>query len=419
MVDVLMDFIQQFGVKPTTPVIVSVVIAVIIMVWLLIHFVLINGFWSMVQRRNRINPREWLTILIESNVFVMFVAMVQWITINLQVRLWIPGSSRFYGFFEVLSRLFITIFILSFTFAVINFISNLLQRRPFGQKLPINGIAQALKMILSVIFTILIASVLLNRSPILIFSGLGAMTAVLMLIFQDPIRGFAAGVQLSAYNLLAIGDWVEMPKYNADGDVIEIGLTTVKIQNWDKTIVSVPTYALMSDSFKNWRGMNISGGRRIKRSIFIDVASIHFLSDADVKRLRKASLLNEYLDSKTRELEEFNKSLGVDLTSPVNGSHLTNIGTFRAYLTNYLRGNPDIHKELTCMVRLLEPTAQGLPVEIYAFASTTVWMDYENIQADILDHIYAVLPEFELRAYQSPAGSDIRSLGCIAEEKGK
>lgn len=414
MIEILTVFLQRFGIEPTGVVIACVVIAVMIVVWLLTHAVLINVFWSVVRHRNRQNPREWLTILIDSNVFVMFVLMLQWIIINLQIRLWIPEQLNFYGFFEVLSRIFVTLFTLAFAFAVINFVNKFLQRRPFGQRLPINGIAQALKMILSVIFIILIASVLLNRSPVLILSGLGAMTAVLMLIFQDPIRGFAAGVQLSAYNLLAIGDWVEMPKYHADGDVVEVGLTTVRIQNWDKTIVSVPTYAFMSDSFKNWSGMSVSGGRRMKRSVFIDVTSIHFLSDAEIKRLRRASLLSEYLDNKTSELEKFNTGLGVDLTSPVNGRHLTNIGTLRTYLGNYLKANPGIHKDLTCMVRLLEPSPQGLPIEIYAFTSTTAWAEYENIQADIFDHIYAVLPEFGLRAYQSPSGTDIRSLGCLA-----
>lgn len=341
----------------------------------------------------------------------MLVTTIQLTVVNMQVRLWIPESVSFFNFLEVLSRLLVTVFTMLFAFSVINFVSRLLQKTPSGQKLPVNGIAQALKLVLLVIFVILIASVLLDRSPVLILSGLGAMTAVLMLIFQDSIKGFASGVQLSAYNLLAVGDWVEMPKYNADGDVIEIGLTTIKIQNWDKTIVSVPTYALMSDSFKNWRGMSVSGGRRVKRSVFIDVGSIHFLTDAEITRLKKASLLAPYLDGKTRELEAYNKSLGVDLTSPVNGRHLTNIGVFRAYLGNYLKTNPHIHKELTIMVRQLAPTAEGLPVEVYAFTATTAWVAYEDIQSDIFDHIFAVLPEFGLRAYQAPSGGDIRSIG--------
>lgn len=411
MIAMLMNLLQRFGIEPTIPVVVGVVLSVIIAVWIITHIVLIYVFWNAVKRCNKKNPRQWLSALIDSNVFVAFVVMIQLVIVNMQVRLWIPADLEIYSFFEVLSRLLVTIFILTFAFSVINFVTSLFQQTPSGRKLPINGIAQALKMVLVVIFVILIASVLLNRSPVLILSGLGAMTAVLMLIFQDPIRGFAAGVQLSAYNLLAIGDWVEMPKYNADGDVIEIGLTTIKIQNWDKTIVSVPTYALMSDSFKNWRGMDASGGRRIKRSVFIDVASIRFLSDEELVRLKKARLLADYLDRKTKEIEEYNKNLGDDLTSPVNARHLTNVGTFRSYLTAYLKNNPFIHKELTTMVRQLAPTAEGLPIEVYAFTATTAWIDYETIQADIFDHIFAVLPEFNLRAYQAPSGDDIRSIG--------
>lgn len=411
MIYFLREALQALGVRPTVPVLVGVVIAVIAAGWLLTHAVLIYGFWGAVKKYNEKRPRAWLTKLIDSNVFVMFVLMIQWLVVNMQVRLWIPENIGIYGFFDVLSELLLIIFGMLFTFASINFASTLLSGTQTGQKLPVSGMAQALKLVVSVIFMIFVASVLLNRSPIFIFSGLGAMTAVLMLIFQDPIRGFAAGIQLSAYNLLAVGDWVEMPKYNADGDVIEIGLTNVKVQNWDKTIVSVPTYALMSDSFKNWRGMSLSGGRRIKRSVSIDVASIHFLSDGEIERLERASLISGYLKGKTEELADYNRRLGADLTSPVNGRHLTNIGTFRAYLSAYLKANPDIHPELTMMVRQLPPTSEGLPIEVYAFTATTAWTDYENIQGDIFDHIFAVLPEFGLRAYQSPSGSDIRSIG--------
>lgn len=411
MIDFLTKMLADFGIEPTVPVFAGIVIAVIVAGWLLIHLILIYGFWGAVKKHNGKKPRAWLTKLIDSNVFVMFVLMVQWLVVNMQVRLWIPEQIGIHGFFDVLSRLLLTIFGMLFTLSSINFASTVLSGTHVGQKLPVSGMAQALKLVVSVIFTILAAAVLLNRSPVLILSGLGAMTAVMMLIFQDPIRGFAAGIQLSAYNLLAVGDWVEMPKYNADGDVIEIGLTNVKVQNWDKTIVSVPTYALMSDSFKNWRGMSLSGGRRIKRSVSIDVTSIHFLSDEEIERLERASLLSGYLKGKTEELADYNKRLGADLTSPVNGRHLTNIGTFRAYLSAYLKANPDIHPELTMMVRQLSPTSEGLPIEIYAFTATTAWTDYENIQGDIFDHIFAVLPEFGLRAYQNPSGSDIRSIG--------
>ena len=412
MKDSIVHFLDNMGI-PTTPLVQLVVmLAVIAIVGVVIYAIMLYGLWGMVKRHNRRRPRHWLTLLIDSNIFTLLVMMVQGAIVNVQVGLWIPRSSGVYGFLDVATRLWFTVFAMLALFAAVNIGSAVVQRTRIAQKLPVNGIAQALKLIILVIFVILIASVLMDRSPALLLSGLSAMTAVTMLIFKDPIMGFVSGLQLSGYNLLAVGDWVEMPKYNADGDVIEIGLTTVKVQNWDKTIVTIPTYALVSDSFKNWRGMAQSGGRRIKRSVYIDITSIHFLTDEEHERLSRAHLISEYLGRKSAELESYNHDLGVDLTSPVNGRHLTNVGTFRAYLESYLRANPNIHKGLTIMVRQLASTAEGLPIEIYAFTSTTAWDDYERIQSDIFDHVFAVLPEFGLRAYQAPSGSDFRALGA-------
>jgi miniconductance mechanosensitive channel len=231
-----------------------------------------------------------------------------------------------------------------------------------------------------------------------------------MLVFKDPIMGLVAGIQLSANDMLAVGDWLEMPKYGADGDVIDIGLTTVKVSNWDRTITTIPTYALISDSFKNWRGMSESGGRRIKRSINIDAGSVHFLNEDELARLHKAKLLGPYLDQKVSEIERYNSELHADLTSLVNGRRLTNLGTFRAYLNEYLRNHPQIHQGMTLMVRQMQPTPEGIPVEIYAFTNTTAWVAYEGIQSDLFDHILAVLPEFGLRVHQTPTGYDMRTL---------
>jgi miniconductance mechanosensitive channel len=211
--------------------------------------------------------------------------------------------------------------------------------------------------------------------------------------------------------MLSLGDWLEMPKYGADGEVIDISLTTVKIRNWDKTITTIPTYALISDSFKNWRGMSESGGRRIKRAIHIDATSVHFLSEEDIARLRKAQLLSDYMQQKLMEIDSYNREQQIDSSSPTNGRRLTNLGTFRAYLTAYLKANPNIHSDMTQMVRQLHPGAEGIPIEIYAFTNDTEWLAYENIQADIFDHIFAVLPEFDLRVYQSPTGHDLQQLG--------
>jgi miniconductance mechanosensitive channel len=235
------------------------------------------------------------------------------------------------------------------------------------------------------------------------------MTAVVMLVFRDAILGFVAGIQLSANQMVSPGDWIEMPKYGADGDVLEVALTTVKVRNWDKTITTIPTYALISESFKNWRGMKESGGRRIKRAIHIDMHSIRFCDEPMLQRFSKIEFVSEHLARKRQEIAHWNADRGVDDSAPINGRRLTNIGTFRAYLIAYLRAHPMIHQEMTFLVRQLAPTPHGLPLEIYVFSRDQVWANYEGIQADIFDHVLAVAPEFDLRIFQTPTGGDVRA----------
>jgi len=229
-------------------------------------------------------------------------------------------------------------------------------------------------------------------------------------VFKDAILGFVAGVQLTTNKMVAIGDWVEMPKYNADGDVIEVALTTVKVQNWDKTITTIPTYALITESFRNWRGMKESGGRRIKRAICIDMNTIALCSEEMLQRFSQIQYISEYIAQKKKEVAEYNKERGVDEANRVNGRRLTNIGTFRAYVVAYLRNHPMISQDMTFLVRQLSPNEHGLPIEIYVFCRDQVWANYEAIQADIFDHILAVVPEFDLRVYQSPSGTDFQRL---------
>lgn len=413
MRDFFIDMLERAGIAPTPFVQIALMLSVIAVVCVIIYAVMLYGVWGAVKRFNADHPKPWLSTLIESNIFTLVVLMVQGMIVNVQVRLWIPPESVVYVFLDVCARLWITVFAMLSSFALLNLAGVVAQNTKIAEKLPVSGIVQALKMTALVVFLILIASILLGRSPVLLLSGLSAMAAVLMLIFQNPIMGFVSGLQLTGYNMLAVGDWVEMPKYNADGDVIEIGLTTVKVQNWDKTIVTIPTSALMSDSFKNWRGMTQAGGRRIKRSVNIDITSIHFLSEEEYDRLKRARLISGYLADKALELAEYNREIGADGAAAVNGRHMTNIGTFRVYLMAYLRSNPRVHQGMTLMVRQLAPTPEGLPLEIYVFTNTTAWADYESIQSDIFDHIFAVLPEFGLRAYQAPAGSDFRAIGKI------
>ena len=279
-----------------------------------------------------------------------------------------------------------------------------------SKEIPIKGFIQISKIALYFVSAIFVISILLNKTPFFLLSGIGALTAVLMLIFRDAILGFVAGIQLAANKMVANGDWIEMPKYGADGDVLEVTLTTVKVQNWDKTVTTIPTYALISESFKNWRGMQESGGRRIKRSVNIDMNSIRFCDEEMLERFGKIQYISEYIETKKAELEEFNQSIKADNASLANGRRMTNVGTFRAYVKAYLLNHPMISKEMTFLVRQLQPTENGLPIEVYVFSRDKVWANYEAIQADIFDHILAVVPEFDLRVYQNPSGSDFSSL---------
>ena len=241
-------------------------------------------------------------------------------------------------------------------------------------------------------------------------TGLGAMAAVLILVFKDTILGFVASIQLSANKMVNVGDWISMPKYNADGTVIDISLNTVKVQNWDKTIATIPTYALVSESFNNWKGMEESGGRRIKRSINIDMKSVDFLNKDQIDKFRKYHVLKDYITSKEKEISDYNKSLKLDEDTITNGRKMTNLGTFRKYLENYLHNHPKIHQDMTFLVRHLQPTEKGLPIEIYVFSNDQAWANYESIQADIFDHILAIIPEFGLRVFQNPTGDDFQKL---------
>lgn len=277
----------------------------------------------------------------------------------------------------------------------------------------IKSYVQLGKLALAMIATIIIIAVLIDRSPLILLSGLGAMSAVLLLVFKDTLLSFTAGLQLSSNDLLRVGDWIEMPQLNADGAVIDIALHTVRVQNWDKTITTIPTWRLVSESFRNWRGMQESGGRRIKRTLRLDAGSVRFLGPDDIQRLRHIALLRPYLEAKLRDVDQTNQALSRTLgelaTDPANRRRLTNLGTFRAYAMAFLERHPGVHAEMLSMVRTMEPTPDGIPVEVYCFTATTAWVEYEGIQGDIFDHLLAILPEFGLRTFQSPSGHDLHT----------
>jgi len=293
--------------------------------------------------------------------------------------------------------------------AIFNSLVEIYNHFEFAKRMSIRSIVQAIKVVLYFLAGVIVLSVVLDKNPSKFIAGMGAMTAVLLLVFKDSILGFVAGIQLSANNMVHVGDWIQMDKYGADGDVIDITLTTVKVQNWDKTISTIPAYALITDSFRNWKGMSQSGGRRIKRSIHIDMNSIKFCTDEMLAKFKGFENIREYIEAKEKEIGEENADKGVDGSNLVDGRRLTNVGTFRAYVAAYLHNHPMVNQNMTFLVRHLDPTPKGLPIQIYVFSKDKVWANYEAIQADIFDHILAVIPQFELRVYQEPAGADFNS----------
>jgi miniconductance mechanosensitive channel len=289
-------------------------------------------------------------------------------------------------------------------------IRDIYSKSDMASRRPIRFYLDVVKIVAYIMAAIFIISILTDKSPWGVLSILGGFTVVLMLVFKDTILGFVASIQLSGHDMIRIGDWIEMPKYGADGDVIEVSINTVKVRNWDKTITTIPTYGLVSDAFKNWRGMSESGGRRIKRALHIDMSSIKFCTDEMLERFNKFDFIKNYIAEKQDEIIEYNKEHETDTSQLINGRRQTNIGVFRAYTIAYLKNHPKIHQDMTFLVRHLEPKQYGLPVQIYVFSNDQAWANYEAIQADIFDHLLAALPEFELRVFQNPTGYDFKSL---------
>ncbi len=314
---------------------------------------------------------------------------------------------------DIVTRLALIYIIIVLLLSIDSFINALHQiylTTPISNGRPIKGYVQVVKIIIYFIAIILIIASLTKESPGKLLTGLGAMAAVLMLVFKDTILGFVASIQLSANKMVVPGDWISMPSHNADGTVIDISLNTVKVQNWDKTIATVPTYALVSDSFRNWKGMEESGGRRIKRSLNIDMNSVRFVDDEMAEKFKKIHLLKDYVVSREEEILKYNEDNKIDGSILVNGRRMTNLGTFRKYVEEYLHQHPKIHNDMTFLVRQLQPDERGLPIEIYVFSNDQAWANYEAIQSDIFDHILAVLPEFDLKVFQNPSGRDFQNL---------
>ena len=314
------------------------------------------------------------------------------------------------SFIQRICMIYIIAIFLKFISALLSALYHVYSEREQFRDRPLKGLLQTVQVILFFIGGIIIVSILIDKSPMVLLTGLGASAAVLMLVFKDSIMGFVSGIQLSANNMLRVGDWIQMPKYGADGTVIEVTLNTVKVRNWDNTITTIPPYALVSDSFQNWRGMQESGGRRIKRSIRIDMNSVKFCTPEMLAKYKKIQLLKDYIEETEKVIEDYNKEHGIDNSILVNGRRQTNLGVFRAYLTNYLKSLPTVNQDLTCMVRQLQPTEQGIPLELYFFSAIKAWVPYEGVQADVFDHVLAIIPEFDLHVFQNPTGEDFREL---------
>jgi len=310
---------------------------------------------------------------------------------------------------RILNSIFVLIILICIN-VLLSALGDVYDRSRFSRRIHIKGYLQVVKLILFIVGILGIITILTGQSPVYLLSGIGALTAVLMLVFKDTILSFVATIQINSNDLFKIGDWVDAPQFGADGDVVDIALHTVKIQNWDKTITTIPTHKLIDSSFKNWRGMTDSGGRRIKRAIYIDISTIRFWDKELLRRFQQLDLLQDYLESKLKEVDNSNQTVGANLDQMVKGRRFTNIGTFRAYIKAFLKNHSDIHDEMTFLIRQLPPGEKGLPMEIYVFTKDTDWVRYESIQSDIFDHLMAIVSEFDLKVFQNPSGNDFKSI---------
>ena len=409
MLNPLRDWLIQWGVAEgaATLLVVAADIVVVLLLALIADRVVKRVVVSRMMALAARSALHWDDRLLEHRVLQRLAHIAPAIVVYL---LAVPVLGEFGALADVAQRgaLVYMVFVAAAAgFAALNAAVDIVQVSPLARSLPLRGIAQVVKIVLFAIAAVSIVSVVLDQSPLLLLSGLGAMSAVLMFIFKDAILGFVAGVQLSVNRMVSRGDWIEMPAHGVDGDVIEVGLTTVKVQNFDKTIATIPTYALVSESFKNWRGMSESGGRRIKRALHVDIGSVRFCDEEALARFARIRYITEHVEAWRDEAAHWNREQGVDAADYANGRHLTNVGLFRAYMVAYLRHHPMVHQDMTFLVRHLDPTEHGLPIEIFVFCRDQNWARYEAIQADIFDHLLAIAPQFDLRIYQSPSGPDV------------
>lgn len=378
----------------------------IILISIIVDIVTRNLLLRIIKRFVSLSLNKWDDVLLEKKVFERLSHIVPLLVILAFAQLF----PAYQGWIQRFAFSGIIVVILFTVNRLLEAVDDIYRKFEISKIRPIKGYLQVIGIIVYILGTVVIISIIIDRSPLILLSGIGAATAVLLLIFKDSLLGLVASIQLSANKMLQLGDWIEMPAYGANGTVIDITLHTVKVKNFNNTITTIPTYALISESFHNWSSMHESGARRIKRSIYVDMTSIKFCTEEMLERFEKIKLLQDYLINKKLEIEKYNKIHNVDSAYIINGRHLTNIGTFRAYIEQYLKNHPRVHHDMTLIVRQLQPTENGLPIEVYVFANDTKWENYEAIQSDIFDHILAVVSEFDLRVYQSPTGHDLKNM---------
>ncbi len=390
----------------------SAVVLALVVVSLVVHFTLGRALLLLIQRVAKHTRGGWDDELLAHRVFHRLLRILPCWVVFVGLEL-LPGLHPVLVITLERSAAITALFFGTRALnSFLDAVNGMYQRRPEASARPIKGYVQVVQLVLWLGAIVVGVATAADKSPLLFLSGLGAMTAVLLLVFKDTLLGLVASVQLASNDMVRVGDWIDMPSNAADGSVIDIALHTVKVRNWDNTITTVPTWSLISAGFKNWRGMFDSGGRRIKRAVVIEHTSIRHLSDEEIVQLRGVSLLTGYLEEKQRLLRELNTGVPGEAKQVVtNLRRLTNIGTFRAYLQAWLDAHPRVHRGMFCMVRQLPPTTEGLPLEIYCFTNTVKWVEYEGIQADVFDHVLAVAGEFGLRVYQAPSAIDLRSLG--------
>lgn len=385
--------------------IVGIIIILTIIIAIIVHYItdyiIKNHLIKMIEK----SETKWDDYLIENNVLKYLNALVPLIIFQIMIK----KLDFFKHFFEKIIEIGMVVIFTLIANGILSVFSDIYSTYSISKRRPIKSYLQVMSLFLMIVAITISVGIIMEKSPLKILSGIGAMTAVIMLIFKDAILGFVASIQLAANNMVGIGDWIEMPDQLADGDVIEINLTNVKVQNFDKTITTIPSYALVSNSFRNWKGMQSTGSRRIKRSIFLDSNSVKFLSLEEIERYKKIDLLKNYIEKKEKEIKKHNSDKDISST-PINGRRLTNIGMFRTYVELYLRNSSHINQNLTLLVRQQEPTFQGIPLEIYCFANTIVWQEYEGIQSNLFEHLIPTIHEFDLAVFQNPTGNDLRML---------